>query len=86
MPTIKLKCECGGQPRPSLEHNEDCPMRLGFFGGDPYWGVGKIGEKRIRNNQVFEYTCMSWQKIYNDDKYLRKEKLKKIEENGKEDI
>jgi hypothetical protein len=81
-----LPCGCSGQPRPSLEHNESCPRRLGFFGAPPEWGIGKSGEKRIYQGRVFQYTCMSWQPIFNDIKYLRTEKLKKIEENGKEDI
>lgn len=29
-------CTCGREA-PALEHARDCPVRLGFFGGDPSW-------------------------------------------------
>ena len=88
--SIKLKCECTGHPRPALEHNIDCPIKLGFYGGNPYWGIGKIGEKRIYHNRVFVYSTQSWQPTReNIEEYIReqrKEKLLKIEENGKKNI
>ena len=85
MSTPLLSC-CKGHPRPALEHNTNCPIRLGFYGAPCEWGVGKIGEKRIYQNRVFEYTYMSWYPTFESIKDLRKEKLLKIEENGKENI
>ena len=81
-----LPCGCQGHPRTSLEHNTNCPIRLGFYGGNPEWGVGKIGEKRIYHNRVFVYSTMSWLPTFENIKELRKEKLLKIEEHGKENI
>lgn len=51
-----------------------------------FWGVGKIGEKKIYHNQIFVYSTQSWLPTFESIKELRKEKLKKIEENGKENI
>lgn len=74
-----LPCGCQGHPRPALEHNENCKSRLGFFGANPDWGVGKIGEKRIYQGRIFVYTPISWYPTF-DVKELRKEKLNKLNE------
>lgn len=85
-----LSCGCQGHPRPALEHNTSCPIRLGFWGAPSEWGVGKYNEKRVYQGSVFVYTSMSWRKTgQNIEEYIReqrKEKLLKIEENGKENI
>lgn len=86
-----LPCGCDGEPRPSLEHNKNCPLRLSFFGAPAEWGVGKYEEKRIFGKSVYVYTEMSWI-IDPNINYLdfikgeRKEKIIKIDEKAKINI
>lgn len=83
-----LPCGCEGHPRPALEHNKKCPLRLSFFGAPKEWGMGKYEERRLFNKQVFVYTEMSWivdpnmtqQDILREE---RKEKIIKIDEKSK---
>ncbi len=61
-------CTCGTKDRPALEHAVTCPCRLGFYGGDPEWGVGKQGEVRVRwlrdeGNVMFSWTGRSWERV-----------------------
>ena len=81
-----LPCGCQGLPRPTLEHNVNCPRRLSFWGAPSEWGVGKYGEKRVYQGSVFVYTSVSWRPTFENIRDLRKEKLLKIKENGKENL
>jgi len=70
---ILTKCECGGEPRPSLYHNKNCPKKLSFYGAPYEWGVGFYNEKRRYKGLVYKYTY-TWEPIYS----LKKERMKKI--------
>lgn len=81
MRRILTVCECSGEPRPAMEHNIDCPRRLGFFGAPSIWGVGKPGDKRIYKEQVFEFSY-TWFPTNTTIRDIRKEKLEKINSNN----
>lgn len=77
-----LDCGCSGVPRPALEHQSWCPLRLSFFGAPSEWGVAKYGEKRTYKGVIYEYG-ITWKPIQ-DIKMIRKEKLKQIDKNNNE--
>ena len=79
---ILTECECSVHPRPALEHNINCPRRLGFFGAPSEWGVGKIGEVRYYSGEEYLYSH-TWLPTNNTLSNIRKEKLERINNNKK---
>jgi len=58
-------CECGGEPRPALEHNHGCPRKLTFYGGKLEWGMGKPGDVHMVDGVPWEWqTPGTWMPNY----------------------
>lgn len=74
---ILYDCECVGPHRPALEHNINCPIRLGFFGAPIMWGVGDIDEIRIDDKNNYYIFSQTWYPLTEKEAIKHKNKIRK---------
>lgn len=59
----KNGCGCHFPTSPALEHREECPCRIGFYGAPSFWEPGKPGDRRRSEEGVLYEYGRTWQRV-----------------------